>query len=93
MQHKWVAVTAFEGINDLCIAFSTESCDNQGLCLATCKQSGTVCTWQNACAYSNWSNSSSITTIDTWLAIENTATDDFFLQSLYRTGNLFRIVR
>ena len=71
MQHERVFFLAFQGVQQLRVPGSTQSCNNQRLSFTTGEQGRTVGLWQNADFDVQRANSLGVTAIDTRLAVND----------------------
>ena len=79
MQHKASRFT-FQTVDQLCVTGNTQSGGDQSMGFATGEQGGTMGLWQNANFDVQLAHSLGITTVDTWLAIQDSVTYVGFFQ-------------
>ena len=71
MKHKAIAVLTCQRINLLLITCRTQSSEYERLSFTARKQGRAVSTWQHTGTNSDWTHGACVTTIDTWLTVEN----------------------
>ena len=77
MEHETITVLAFQRIDNLFVARSTQGRNYQGLGFTTGEERRTMCTGQNTATNFNRTNGARIATVNAGFTIQNLTADNF----------------